>query len=285
MTESRLVTDLEIRPMTAADIEAAAAIYEVGGWGERREYLEWQLASPAMRLLVGVRGSAVVASGMAAINGPVGWIGSIFVDASMRSRGYGRALTEAACALIDAAGCRTQALIASPFGKPLYDKMGFRVDEYYQILEARPLANAPTPPPGRILRPMRPDDLSRVHALDRQATGEDRGHILDSLAGSGWVVESGGGLGGFLVSILPAGGTVVAPEIDDAVCLLDQLRHLGVGRTETVHAAVPQGHESGWRGLERLGWSPAFQTPRMLRGPEIDWEPALIWGVLTFAFG
>jgi GNAT superfamily N-acetyltransferase len=279
------VTDLEIRPLTTADIEAVAAIYKAGGWGERREYLEWQLASPAMRLLVGVRGGAVVATGMAAINGPAGWIGSIFVDASMRSRGYGRALTEAACALVDAAGCRTQALIASPFGKPLYDKMGFRVDEYYQSLEAGPLANDPTPPPGRILRPMRPHDLDQVHALDQQATGEDQSPILDSLAGSGWVVDSEGVLGGFLLSILPGGGTVVAPEIDDAACLLDQLLHLGVGRTETVHAAVPQVHESGSRGLAQLGWSPTFQTPRMLRGPEIDWQPTLIWGVLSFAFG
>jgi GNAT superfamily N-acetyltransferase len=279
------VTDLEIRPMTAADVEAAAALYRAGEWGERREYLEWQLASPHMRLLVGLRDGAVVATGLAAINGPVGWIGSIFVDGAMRSRGYGRALTEAACALIDAAGCRTQALIASPLGQPLYDRMGFRVDEYYQVLETGPLAGAPTPPPGRILRPMRPDDLDRVHSLDRQATGEDRSHILDSLAGSGWVVESEGALGGFLVSILPGGGTVVAPEIDDAVCLLDQLRHLALGRTETVHAAVPQIHESGRRGLEQLGWSPAFLTPRMLRGPTIDWDPMLIWGVLTFAYG
>jgi len=131
-------------------------MYKSGGWGERREYLEWQLASSHMSLLVGLRNGAVVATGLAVINGPVGWIGSIFVDVSMRSRGYGRALTDAACALVDAAGCRTQALIASPFGKPLYDKMGFRVDEYYQILEAGPIANAPTPPPGRILRPMGP---------------------------------------------------------------------------------------------------------------------------------
>jgi GNAT superfamily N-acetyltransferase len=271
--------------MVAADVEAAVAMYKSGGWGERREYLEWQLASSHMSLLVGLRNGAVVATGLAVINGPVGWIGSIFVDVSMRSRGYWRALTDAACALVDAAGCRTQALIASPFGKPLYDKMGFRVDEYYQILEAGPIANAPTPPPGRILRPMGPDDLERVRSLDRQATGEDRSHILDSLAESGWVVEAEGELRGFLVSILPGSGTVVAPEIDDAACLLDQLRHLGVGRTETVHAAVPRVHESGWRGLERLGWSRAFQTPRMLRGPAIDWEPSLIWGVLTFAFG
>jgi GNAT superfamily N-acetyltransferase len=279
------MAELEIRPMTPADVEPAEAMYRAGGWGERREYLEWELANPAIGMLVGMRDGSLVATGTASIHGPVGWVGSIFVDISLRSRGYGRAMTEAACALIDSAGCRTQALIASTFGKPLYDDMGFRVDEQYQILEAGPLATAPNPPPGRILRSMRPDDLDRVHALDRRATGEDRGRLLDSLAPSGWVVESGGELGGYLVSILPSSGAVVAPEIDDAACLLDQLRHLGLGRAKAVRAAVPLTHESGRHGLERRGWSPAFQTPRMLRGPQIDWEPTLIWGVLGFAFG
>jgi GNAT superfamily N-acetyltransferase len=279
------VTDLEIRPMSAADIDAAVAMYHAGGWGERHEYLEWALANPAIGLLVGVREGAVVATGMATVNGSVGWVGSIFVDAAMRSRGYGRALTEAVCALLDAAGCRTQALIASPFGKPIYDTMGFRVDDHYRILEAGPLAEAPAPPLGRVLRPMRPSDLERIHALDRRATGENRSGLIDSLAQTGWVVEAGDELRGFLVSILPHEGTIVAPEIDDAVCLLDQLRHRALGRAEKVHAAVPQVHEPGWRGLEQRGWKPAFQTPRMLRGPDVDWEPALIWSVRSFGFG
>src|SRR5664280_192366 len=126
------VITFEIRDMTPADIDPAVAMYGAGGWGERREYLEWELANPAIQILVGLRDGAVVATGMATINGDVGWIGSIFVDRTMRSQGYGRALTEAACERVEAAGCRTQALIASPYGKPLYDKMGFRVDALYQ---------------------------------------------------------------------------------------------------------------------------------------------------------
>jgi GNAT superfamily N-acetyltransferase len=279
------MTDLEIRAMTPADVEPAVAMYRAGGWGERREYLEWELANPAIGMLVGLRDGALVATATASIHGSVGWVGSIFVDTSMRSRGYGRAMTEAACALIDSAGCRTQALIASTFGKPLYDKMGFRVDEQYQVLDAAPLASPPTCPPGRILRPMRADDLDRVHALDRRATGEDRSRLLDSLVPSGWVLESAGDLDGFLVSILPSSGAVAALDIDAAACLLDQLRHLGFDRTRTVHAVVPSAHESGRRGLEQRGWSQAFRTPRMLRGPDVDWDRTLIWSVLGFAFG
>ena len=279
------MNDLQIRPMTPADVAPAAAMYRAGGWGERQEYLSWALANPAITPLVGLLDGAVVATGMATVNGDVGWVGSIFVDAALRSRGYGRALTEAACALIDAAGCRTQALIASEYGEPLYDKMGFRVVERYQILRAEPLAEAPAPPRGRTLRPMQPGDLNRVFELDRRATGEDRSRLLASLAGSGWVLESGAELRGFLASILPDCGSVVAPNADDAVCLLDQLRHLAHGRSDSAGAAVPASHVSGRRGLERLGWRPLFDTPRMLRGPDIDWQPPLIWGVLSFGFG
>jgi len=283
------VTELELRDMTPADIEPIVAMYQSGGWDERRDYLAWELANPATQMLVGVRDGSVVATAMATVNGPVGWVGSIFVDATMRSRGYGRAMTEAACALIDAAGCRTQALIASPFGKPLYDTMGFRVDALYQILEAEPLATAPAPPPGRILRPMTAADLDRVCALDRRATGEDRRALIASLVETGWAIEDAAepdaGVRAFLVSILPDKGTLIAPEIHDAVCLLDQLRHLGRGRTKAVRAVVPLVHESGWGGLEERGWNPTFQTPRMLRGEDIAWDPTLIWSILSFGFG
>ena len=279
------MTVLQIRPMTADDVAPAAAMYLAQGWGERQEYLAWAVANPAIRPLVGLLDGRVVATGMATINGDVGWVGSIFVDAALRGRGYGRLLTEAACELIDAAGCRTQALIASPYGKPLYDKMGFRVVEQYRVLEKPALADAPAPPPGLVLRPMRPQDLGAVMALDRRATGEDRAGLLASLTSTGWVLEADGELRGYLVSILPDFGTIVAPDAADGACLLNQLRYLAAGRAETVHAAVPASHEAGCLDLERLGWKPLFQTPRMLRGAEVDWEPELIWSILSFGFG
>jgi GNAT superfamily N-acetyltransferase len=279
------MTDLRIRAMTPDDVAPAAAMYLAQGWGERREYLEWSLANPSIQALVGLLEGRIVATAMAAINGDVGWVGSIFVDGSLRGRGYGRAMTEASCELIDAAGCRTQALIASPFGKPLYDGMGFRVVDHYQVLEAEPLAAPPAPPPGRILRPMGPGDLPAVFALDRRATGEDRSGLLTSLVPTGWVIEAGPELRGYLLSILPDFATVTAPDPEDAICLLDKLRHLAAGRSEVACAAVPASCEAAWRRLEGLGWKPLFQTPRMLRGADIDWEPELIWGILSFGFG
>lgn len=279
------MTELEIRDMAPADIEAAVAMYKAGGWGERRDFLEWVLSNHATQPLVGLRNGSVVATGMATVSGDVGWVGSIFVDRTMRSQGYGRAITEATCSLIDAAGCATQALIASSHGRPLYEKMGFRVDSNYQVLEAVTLAKPPIPPDGKTLLPMRPDDLDRVCELDRRATGEDRSGLLRALDGSAWVLEAEGQLLGFLGSVLPDCGAIVAPMIEDAAILLEQLRHASHGRTKTVGANVPADNEAGIRGLEALGWSPTYETPRMLRGADVAWRPTLIWNILSRAWG
>jgi len=277
--------EFEIRDMTAADLGPVGAMYMAGARDDRREFFEWVLANPATQPLVGLRNGSLVGTGMATINGRVGWIGSIFVDRTMRSQGYGRAMTEAVCARLDAAGCETQALIASEHGKPLYESMGFHVDELYQILEAEPVATVPTPPPGTTLRPMQRGDVARVCELDFRATGEDRRGLLGSLDGHVWVLEADGDLLGFVGSILPGSGAVVAPKIDHAACLLQQLRYAGRDRIKSVRAAVPATNLAGIDGLQRLGWSPTFQAPRMLRGPDIPWEPALIWSILGFAFG
>jgi hypothetical protein len=203
----------------------------------------------------------------------------------LRRQGLGRAMTDAACARIDAAGCATQALIASEYGKPLYEKMGFRVDGWYQVMKAPPLEAAPTPPRGTTLRPMRPGDIDRVGRMDRRATGEDRRVLLGSLAEGGWLLEAGDELLGFLVSITPGSAALVAPDPQDAACLLDLLRHLGESRAKAIRAAVVRGNEAGQALLEERGWSPTVAEPRMLRGESIEWEPGLIWGLLGFAFG
>lgn len=273
--------------MTTADISEANELFRSGGWGERREMLEWTLSVGAIRPLVGVHGREIVAAGQAAINGPVGWVGSIFVRASLRSRGFGRAMTEAVCELIDAEGCRTQALIASHLGQPLYETMGFRIDAMYRVYEAAPLETPPAAPAGAVLRQMRAADIDRVCRLDARATGEDRRALLSALADRGWVLETemGGELLGFVISLLPGSGAIVAPDPVAGGCLLDQLRYMASGNTTTVRAVVVTTNSAGIRVLRKWGWEPRFETPRMLRGPAPLWDPTLIWSLLGFAFG
>ncbi|HEX7491096.1 MAG TPA: GNAT family N-acetyltransferase [Candidatus Limnocylindrales bacterium] len=276
---------LEIRDMVRTDIDAVVTLYNSGGWEERRSFLETVLANPSCRPVVGMVDGAIVATGMATVNGPVGWVGSIFVDSTLRRHGYGRAITDAVCDRLDEAGCTTHALIASELGKRIYEKMGFRIDGWYQILEALPLDAAPAPPAGTSLRRMLAEDIERIGELDRRATGEDRRGLLGALAGGAWLLESDEELLGFLVQILPDSAAIVAPDPQDGACLLELLRHLCRGRSKTARASLVKGNEDGQLLLEDHGWAPTFATPRMLRGSSIDWQPTLIWSILGFAFG
>ena len=281
------MSDFLIREMTGADVEPAVELLNSGGWIERRSFLELMLATAGCRPVVGTVDGKVVATGQGMANGPVGWVGSIFVASELRRHGYGRAMTEEVCRGLESAGCRTLALIASDLGRPIYQDMGFRIDATYQIFEAAPLADAPAPPPGTALRRMRAGDLDRVGALDFRATGEDRRVLLGALTDGAWVLEADDGseLLGFLASLDPDSGALIAPDPDDAGCLLDLLRHLAVGRVPAVRAAAADGHPNGRRMLLERGWKQSFETPRMLRGPAPAWDPALIWSLLGFAFG
>jgi GNAT superfamily N-acetyltransferase len=276
-----------IREMTGADVDSAVELLHTGGWDQRRPFLELMLATSNCHPLVGTIDGNVVATGQGVANGSVGWVGSIFVDARLRRQGLGRAMTEQVCRGLESAGCRTLGLIASDLGRPIYEKMGFRIDAMYQIHAAAPLHAAPTPPPGAAFRRMRSADLDRAGALDSLATGEDRRALLGALVDQGWLLETDDGeeLLGFLVSIQPESAALVAPEPQDAACLLDLLRHLAESRTPAVRAAVVSGHTAGLRLLEAHGWTRAFETPRMLRGPAPAWSPTLIWSLLGFAFG
>jgi hypothetical protein len=132
---------------------------------------------------------------------------------------------------------------------------------------------------------MEPRDADRICELDRRATGEDRRGLLDALTGRAWVLEKAGGLLGFVGSILPDSGAVIAPELEDAAVLLDQLRYVGHGKVKVVEADVPSVHAEGIAGLERLGWAVTYQTPRMLLGADVPWNPRFVWSILSRAWG
>jgi ribosomal protein S18 acetylase RimI-like enzyme len=90
--------------MTPDNIDAVAEVYRSGGWDRRRLFLQTMVAAPTSHALVGVGGGAVVAAGLATVNGQVGRVGSISVDPSGRRPRIGRTIAEAVCTRLDAAG-------------------------------------------------------------------------------------------------------------------------------------------------------------------------------------
>jgi ribosomal protein S18 acetylase RimI-like enzyme len=278
-----------IRRMTPADVDRTADAMLREGWGDRRVKMRFVAEHPECAPLIAEADGAVVGTGIATFNGPVAWIGTIWVDPAWRRQGLGRALTLATMEAGEAAGCRTFVLVATRVGQPLYEGLGFEVQTWYQIKEAPGLApdaaGAAGAPTGA--RRFRPEDLPAMAALDRAATGEDRRHLLWAFASPETtlcVERTDGRLGGFVVRAPWGGGATIAPDPDDAMAALTA-RRLAAGPDKRVRAGLLADNVAGLDRLAAAGWIDVWQAPRMILGLMPDWDPCAIWGQFDHAIG
>jgi ribosomal protein S18 acetylase RimI-like enzyme len=280
----------EIRAFTSADIPAAVALALAQGWRDRTRFYEFALRVRTCHFLAGVVDGQVVATGLATVSMPVGWIGAIIVDEAFRRRGYGRAMTDMLCERLLAAGCTTLTLEATNAGRPLYERMGFRPATHYHQLQAGYLPEAPALPAGARVRRLEAADLSSIFELDRRATGEDRSAPLRLLAeNGGWMLENDRDRAtpaplGFLLPAERSYGAIVAPRFEDGLFLLDWHRHV-VPDGGWVRAGVPHEHGRAWEELQTRGWQETWRAPRLILGPDIEWRPKWIWGQMNSAMG
>lgn len=295
-----------IRELTPADVERTADAMLREGWGDRRVKMRFVAGHPQCTGLIAEADGAVVGTGVATMNGPVAWIGTIWVDPDWRRRGLGRELTLATIEAGQRAGCGTFVLVATRVGQPLYEGLGFEVQTWYRIKEAPGLpaggapagggaaggqggsdGSEPARPRDRSVRRFRPTDLPAMARLDRAATGEDREHLLSAFASPDTTLcvdRDDGSLGGFVVRAPWGGGATIAPDPDDASALL-AARRRAAGPDKRVRAGLLAGNETGLERLATEGWVDVWGAPRLIRGPMPAWNPAAIWGQFDHAIG
>ena len=271
--------------MALTDIDGLTSMILADDWGDRRTWLRFVAAHPACRAAVAVddRGQAF-ATAVATINGPVAWIGTVWVAPQRRRTGIGLALTQAVTDAARAAGCRTLILVATDAGRPLYERMGFEVATWYLTMEAPGLPAGPVDPR---IRPFRQDDLAAMGALDAAATGEDRHHLLDAFATADTtriLTSPSGRLEGFVVRAPWGGGATIAGVPSDAMAILEARRR-AAGPARRVRAGILAENAEGLERLEAAGWTEAWRAPRLIRGDRLEWRPNAIWGQFNHALG
>jgi ribosomal protein S18 acetylase RimI-like enzyme len=278
--------------MTPADVDRTADAMLSEGWGDRRIKMRFVADHPQCVPLIAEADGAVIGTGVVTCNGPVAWIGTIWVDQAWRRKGLGRALTLATMEAGAAAGCGTFVLVATRVGQPLYEGLGFEVQTWYHIKEAPglaadpPASGSPAEPAGNVRR-FRPSDLPAMAGLDRAATGEEREHLLGAFATPETALcldRADGSLGGFVIRAPWGGGATIAPDQDDAMAVLTA-RRLAAGPDKRVRAGLLTENEAGRERLAADGWTDVWQGPRMLLGPTPDWTPDSIWGQFDHAIG
>lgn len=283
-----------IRPMSTADLEPAADLLRRGDFGERLDFFRWAIERPWMDVLVAADGDRILGTGTGSTHGRAGWVGVIFVTPEARGAGLGQRITRAVIDRLEERGARTQILIASPMGRPIYEREGFRVLDRQVRFSIDGL-----PPDGDdgddgaggdpTIRPFREDDRPAVEALDRAATGEDRRAVVDALVNATSTLIATDGdddttVRGFLARAPWRGGALIAPEPDDALRLLEYRRR-STGASGKAGAGVLAGNERGRAALRAAGWEEELGGMRMIRGDALDWQPDAIFGQFNGALG
>jgi GNAT superfamily N-acetyltransferase len=275
---------LAIRPMTSADTAAALAIFAAVGWGDRSAQVSFFTSRPDSALLVADDGGRVIGCSGATVFGPAGaprtgWIHNVVVDPAAQRSGAGRQLTAAAVDWLRARGVPTALLLATPAGRPVYERMGFQLDRRYLNFRLAG-ADAPLAATSPGLRRAGTDDVQALLALDRQATGEDRSAMLRTFVEAAWVVERAGEIAAFHVPCPWREGPCVARDPASGA-LVAEASHRLLGSARRAWS-VPEANRAALDWLTKTGAEPTGFTDRMWLGePPPAWRPDMIYGVFN----
>lgn len=283
------IAEVSIRPMTASDAEPAADLLRrgaFGDFGERHGFLAWAVGHGSLTPFVACVGGELAGTGVASVHGSVGWVGVVFVAAAFRGSGLGRRITRTVVETLEAQGCRSIVLIASPMGRPVYEREGFRVLDRQVRFSAGGLHPEPAAADPRVRR-FEAADMDCVLALDRFATGEDRAEVVGTLvepATTFVALGPNGEVRGYLARAPWRSGALIAPDRDDALRLLD-VRRRAAGPTGHALANLLASNAVGRERLLAAGWHEELGGVRMLRGEPLEWHPEAIWGLMSGALG
>ncbi len=207
-------------------LDGAVLLSREAGWPHRRE--DWAMLLALSHGFVALRGDAVVGTAMLTpFADDCATVNMVIVAASMRGRGLGRKLMDAA---LQACGGRECRLTATADGLPLYEKLGFVATHEIRQHQGIPVSL----PKGAADGDSEPDwigpaEFPTIAALDLEAQGVDRRPLLRLLAEAGRMVvlrESGREVG--YAALRPFGrgeviGPVVANSLEQAQNLMNLL--------------------------------------------------------------
>jgi len=271
--------------LTPGHAGAALALSTRIGWNQARPDWDYMLAAGEG---VGLAADdALVATAMALPYGGFAWICMVLVDPGYRRQGLATRLMEAVVARQEAAG-RVPGLDATPDGREVYRRIGFR-DDYrsgrYRAERAAPAAVGAPGPAALTVRPLAEGDLAAVAAIDRGAFGGDRSDLLAQLLGRVPGTPQGAWRGGALAGYVFAREGREAHQVGPLVAV-DSAVAAALARAALSRIAGPvcldapdgQGDFVAW--LRASGFAPQRPFFRMYRGRSRGFDdPRLVYAI------
>jgi GNAT superfamily N-acetyltransferase len=280
--------------MTKADISSGMRLKEIAGWNQTsadwRRFLE---ASPEGCFVEEAGGRVCGTVTTITYEHRFAWIGMVLVGPEYRSRGIGTRLLERAIEHLDRLKIPTIKLDATPQGKPLYERLGFRSEyEIGRWTLDRSRAAAANETSSGALESVTPKLLKTIFKTDQEVFGADRSFLLRSLQADAPDFTMGicnaGELEGYAFgrqgSFADHLGPWMARDISTARTLLETF--LARSSREVVVVDCLRANSMASDLLKSLGFSFARPLTRMYRGSnDHPGRPDVLCAILGPEFG
>jgi GNAT superfamily N-acetyltransferase len=264
---------MQVRLLKEEDVAAATELSAEAGWNQTAD--DWRMLlrlAPDGCFGMDADGRLVSTATLVCFGRELAWIGMVLTTAAYRRRGFARKLLGHAIERADEIGIESLKLDATDQGQPLYESLGFRMEQPVERWWRAGIRPADLTGPGSL--------TVDSFAMDREATGVDRSELLDALARRGGVSSEPDG---FCLSRPGRRAKYVGPCV---------ARNARLAR-ESIEACANE--DSYWDLLPQnraaldmatgLGFAPARRLVRMVRGRDLRGCEDRISGLAGFEWG
>ena len=254
------------RALTGADVAPLLALSAEAGWNQTAA--DWDLMlSFGQGFGIDADGT-LVASAMTLPYDGFAWISMVLVTPAWQRRGLAMRLMRTAVATVTAQG-RVPVLDATPAGREVYRRLGFRDAWGFRRLVLVRAGFAAEPPSGVALRPISGSDWPALAAFDLPAFGADRAVVLRHLAGrlpaAAWLAERHGRTAGFVLGRDGRRAAQIGPLVaGDAAIAAALLAKAAQGLPPPIYLDVPDAQTGLRQQIEAFGAAVERPLTRMV---------------------
>ncbi|GHB69902.1 GNAT family N-acetyltransferase [Persicitalea jodogahamensis] len=219
--------NIVVRELQEADIPGAMRLKSAENWNQTTDDWRMLLSLDPTLCLGAFTGDRVVGTVTATnYNNEIAWIGMMLVDQDFRGLGLGRRLLTTVIEKLS--DCRSIKLDATDKGLPLYQKLGFREEQFIDRMVTPGLASALRIAGDPLIKPLTQENLPESAVLDREAFGGDRlrlfAEFLKLHPDKAWYIEREVRVSGYVLGRTGSNYTQLGPlsaeGMEDAKALI-----------------------------------------------------------------
>lgn len=246
-------------------------------WNDIRPSLQLYLNLNFCRLVKVQYGSQLIGIGANIRYRTSAWLAHIIVHHDFRRRGIGTNIIAWLMRDLKNDNYRTISLIASPLGKPLYERVGFRTISE-NIWFSRDKKTSLQVTAAKNIMPYELKRKSAILDLDMQATGENREELLEPYLNNAKIFLENEEVKGFYLPGLEEGAII-------AYCPKAGIELMKAKYQTVEKANLPVENITGISFLKGHGFKETHRVTRMVLGPHPTYKPQLIYSRMGGNFG